>query len=36
MVRSNLVNGDIMMPGIDWSATVTDAAVAGAQAILSP
>ncbi len=36
MGQSNLVNGDIMMPGIDWRAPVTDAAVARAETILVP
>lgn len=36
MVQSNLMFGDIMMPGIDWRAPVTDAAVARAASILAP
>lgn len=35
-VLSNLVHGDLMMPGLAWSAPVTDAAIERAQAILSP
>jgi hypothetical protein len=33
---SNLVHGDLMMPGLAWSAPITDAAVERAQPILTP
>lgn len=36
MGQSNLVHGDIMMPGIDWTAPVTDAAIARAGTLLNP
>lgn len=35
-VLSNLVHGDLMMPGMAWSAPVTDAAIERAQSILTP
>lgn len=34
--RSNLVHGDLMMPGLAWSAPITDAALDRAQAVLTP
>jgi hypothetical protein len=36
MAESNIVNGDIMMPSLDWQAAVTDAAIAGAESVLTP
>jgi len=36
VIQSNLINGDIMLPGIDWHAPITDAAIARAQSVLAP
>lgn len=33
--ESNIVNGDIMMPSLDWQAPVTDAAITSAQSVLT-
>lgn len=35
-ILSNLVHGDLMMPGLAWSAPITDAALEQAKTILSP
>jgi hypothetical protein len=34
--ESNIVNGDIMMPSLDWQAPVSDAAIADAKSVLTP
>jgi len=34
--QSNLIHGNVMMPGLDWLASITDAAMKRAEAVLSP